>query len=196
VAQSLKTCRNEMQRRTEHTGPSAAFVEGRGRDAHRGERVVSGQGQMGGLWHGEGARVFPLATFAAAGPSVGDLEARPIPVIAARLTMSAAREAAARERIALLLVERDEQVVGIIDERSLATAPGNVEVEAAMKPLGLTLRPSMSLRRAQALFIAARAAVLPVVAGGFILGALARGEIEREICAATAVRSADPPPMT
>jgi hypothetical protein len=54
----------------------------------------------------------------------------------------------------------------------------------------------MSLRRAQALFIAARAAVLPVVAGGFILGALARGEIEREICAATAVRSADPPPMT
>jgi CBS domain-containing protein len=140
--------------------------------------------------------VFPLAPFAAAGPSVGDLEARPIPVIAARLTMSAAREAAARERIALLLVERDEQVVGIIDERSLATAPGNVEVEAAMKPLGLTLRPSMSLRRAQALFIAARAAVLPVVAGGFILGALARGEIEREICAATAVRSADPPPMT
>jgi CBS domain-containing protein len=183
-----------MERRAEYTGRLAWIVEA-GRGGNRGERAVSGHGPMGGLWHGEGSRVFPLPTIPLTGQRVGDLPSRPIPVIAAHLPMAAARKVAALKQIALLLVERDDQIVGVIDERSLATAPDAMAVSEALKPLALSLRPSMSLARAQALFIAARAAVLPVVAGGFVLGAIARGEIEREIHRATeATRSPDRQP--
>ena len=110
---------------------------------------------------------------------VGDMASRPIPVVPAHLSMAAARKIAALKRIALLLVERDDQVVGAIDERALATASADTPIEVAMSPLDLWLRPAMSAAQARDVFIQARAAVLPVIAGGFVLGAIARGDVER-----------------
>lgn len=149
---------------------------------------MSAQRQRGGFWRGEESRVFPLSVVADTGPQVRDLPARPIPVVAAHLTMSAARQVAAAEQTSLLLVERDDQIAGLIDGRLLSVASDSTEVAAAMKPLVPTLRPSMSLGRARALFMVARAAVLPVVAGGFVLGAIARGDVEEAIARAAAER--------
>ena len=104
---------------------------------------------------------------------------RQIPVIAAHLPMAAARRVAALKRIAVLLVELDEQIVGTVDESVLAAADDETATATAMRPLGLCLRPAMSVAQAREVFVRARATVLPVIAGGFVLGAVARADIER-----------------
>jgi CBS domain-containing protein len=123
--------------------------------------------------------VFPFAIADAEAPRVGDLPIRPIPVIAARLPISVARKVAALKRIALLLVELDDQIVGIVDESALAAAAGEMPTAMAMSPLDFCLRPAMSVVQARELFVRARATVLPVIAGGFVLGAVNRADIER-----------------
>jgi hypothetical protein len=110
---------------------------------------------------------------------VGDVPMRPIPVIAADLPMVAAREVAAMKRIALLLVEFEEQIVGTVDESVLVAAAAQTPTVAAMRPLDVCLRPAMSVAQARELFVQARATVLPVIAGGFVLGAVTRADIER-----------------
>ena len=112
-------------------------------------------------------------------PRVGDMPMRRIPVIAAHLPMAAARKVAALKRIALLLVELEEQIVGTVDESVLAAAADETPTAAAMKPLDVCLRPAMSVAQARELFVRARATVLPVIAGGFVLGAVTRADIER-----------------
>jgi CBS domain-containing protein len=122
--------------------------------------------------------VLPLSDPEARAARITDVPTRPIPVVAAHLSMAAARKVAALRRIALLLVERDDQLIGVIDERALATAADDRSVAAATTPFGLSLRPTTSVAQARAIFIRTRAAVLPVIAGGFVLGAIARGDVE------------------
>jgi hypothetical protein len=106
---------------------------------------------------------------------------RRIPVIPAHLPMAAARNVAAFKRVAVLLVELDEQIVGTVDESVLGAADDQTPAATAMKPLDLylCLRPAMSVAQAREVFVRARATVLPVIAGGFVLGAVVRADIER-----------------
>ena len=148
-----------MQSTAEHTGlPTGDWGE---------------QGRKGEL------RVFPFANPDAGASRVGDIPLRPIPVIAADLPLAAARKAAASKQIAVVLVELEEQIVGTIDEGVLAVGDDETPTGTAMKPLRLYLRPAMSLGQAHALFVRARATVLPVIAGGFVLGAVTRADVER-----------------
>jgi CBS domain-containing protein len=109
---------------------------------------------------------------------VGDVPLRRVPAIPAHLSMAAARKVAQLKQIALLLVERDDHIVGIIDERALATDHDGTAVSAAMRPLAAWLRPRTPVTEALELFSRARAAILPVIAGGFILGVVTLGDVE------------------
>ena len=110
---------------------------------------------------------------------VGDLLIQRVPVIPAHLSMAAARKVALLKQVSLLLVERDDHIVGTIDERALAGEHDLTAVAAAMRPLATWLRPATPVTEARELFIRARAATLPVIAGGFILGAVTRSDVER-----------------
>jgi CBS domain-containing protein len=110
---------------------------------------------------------------------VADLPIRRVPVIPAHLSMAAARKVALLKQISLLLVERDDHIVGAIDDRALSADHDLTAVLAAMRPLSTSLRPATPVTEARELFIRARAAILPVVAGGFILGAVTRSDVER-----------------
>jgi CBS domain-containing protein len=125
--------------------------------------------------------VLSFARRAVGAPRVGDLPARRIPVIPKRLSMAAARKIAALKQTALLLVECDDLLVGSLDERALAAAGDDTGVADVMKPLDICLHPGTSIARARQLFTIARAPILPVVAGGFVIGAITRGQIEREL---------------
>ena len=144
-----------------------------------GDRATVGRWSSGGGRRDGESRVFPLIDGDAEAAHVGDMPMRRIPVIAAHLSMAAARKVAALKRIAVLLVERDEQIVGTVDENVLAAADDDTATATAMRPLGLCLRPAMSVAQAREVFVRARATVLPVIAGGFVLGAVARADIER-----------------
>jgi CBS domain-containing protein len=124
-------------------------------------------------------RVFPSGGLDGLACRIVDLPLRPVPVVAAHLSMAAARKIAALRHISLLLVERDECLLGFCDEHALATVPDVTPIDAVTQPLGPCLRPGMSLAEGLELFLRARAAVLPVIAGGFVLGSVARGEVER-----------------
>ena len=123
--------------------------------------------------------MFPFVIREARGPRVGDMPMRKIPVIAAHLPVAAARAVAALKRTALLLVELEEQIVGTVDDSVFAAAADETPAAAAMKPLDVCLRPAMSVAQARELFVQARASILPVVAGGFVLGAVTRADIGR-----------------
>jgi hypothetical protein len=173
-----------MQSTTEHTGLSAVrgSVQGDGERGGEGKvvaRLRSGEGRREG-----GSRVSPFVTERPARPDddtvrVGDLTIRRVPVIPAHLSMGAARKVGLLKQSSLLLVERDDQIVGTIDERALAADHDLTAVAAAMRPLAACLRPATPVTEARELFIRARAAILPVVVGGFILGAVTRSDVER-----------------
>ena len=166
-----------MQSRAEHTGLATGQGGEKGRAAGRGDGTVGGRRRDGE------SRVFPLAFNdaheGAHAPCVGDVRMRRIPVIAAHLPISAARKIAALKGIRLLLVELDEQIVGTVDDSVLGAAGDEAQSAQAMKPLDFCLRPAMSAAEARELFVRARATVLPVVAGGFVLGAVTRADVER-----------------
>ena len=168
-----------MQSTAEHTGLSAAHVSGAGGVAPGGEATVVAR--SGGNRRDGGSRVFPLVRVSsdAAPLRVGDLAMRAIPVVPSHLSMAAARKLASLRQIALLLIERDDHIVGTIDERALAAEHDLTAVAAAMKPLAPCLRPAMLAAAARERFIRARVDVLPVVAGGFIFGAITRGDLEQ-----------------
>jgi hypothetical protein len=110
---------------------------------------------------------------------VADLPIRRAPVIPADASMAAARKLARLKQVSLLLVERDHQIVGTIDDGALTADDDLTEVAAAMRPLATWLRPATPLSEARELFIRARVAILPVIVGGFILGAATRTDVER-----------------
>jgi CBS domain-containing protein len=122
--------------------------------------------------------VFPFGGADGVGFRIGDLAIRPIPVVPADLPVSAARKVAALKRVSLLLVERNERLVGFVGDRALADAVDGMPVAAAMKAFALCLHPGMSAAKARALFIRTGATALPVIAGGFVLGAVARRDID------------------
>jgi len=168
-----------MQSTAEHTGLSAAKGSARGIVEGGGEGTVVAR--SGGNRRDGGSRVVPFirASSDAAALRVGDLAIRAIPVVPSHLSMAAARKVALVKQISLLLIERDDHIVGTIDERALATEHDLTAVAAAMKPLASHLRPAMSVAEARARFIRAGVDILPVVAGGFILGAATRSDLEQ-----------------
>jgi CBS domain-containing protein len=123
--------------------------------------------------------VFPFVLDHGQAAHVGDVPMRRIPVIPAELPVAAARKVAALKRIALLLVELDDQIVGTVEVSALAGAAAKTQVAKVMNPPGFCLRPAMSVAEARELFVRARANILPVIAGGFILGAVTRADLER-----------------
>jgi CBS domain-containing protein len=114
-------------------------------------------------------------------PRVGDLPIRAVPVIAAHLSMAAARKVAALKRAGRLFVERDGQLVGALDEQALAGAPDDAPVVATMRPIDLFLHLTTPATRARELFIRARTDALPVAAGAFLVGAVWRADVERAL---------------
>jgi CBS domain-containing protein len=134
----------------------------------------------GGRLREKESRVFPFAIVAEA-PRVGDLPMRRIPVIPAHLPMGAARKIATLKSISLLLVELEDQIVGMIDEIVLAGAADATRTGRAMNPLDFCLRPAMPIAQAGELFLRARVSILPVLAGGFVLGAVTRADVERRL---------------
>jgi CBS domain-containing protein len=125
--------------------------------------------------------VFPFnrPSWDAATVRVRDLLIRAIPVVPSHLSMAAARKVASLKQSSLLLIERDDHIVGTIDERALAAEHDLTAVAAAMKPLAPYLRPAMPLDEARERFIQAHVDILPVVAGGFIVGAVTRNDLEQ-----------------
>ena len=174
-----------MQSTAEHTGLSAVYGSGQGRVEGGGEGKVVARLRSGGNRRDGGSRVSSFVNPRSPRPDgdtvrVGDLPMRRIPVIPSHLSMDAARKVAVLKQIPLLLVERDGQIVGTIDERAFATDYNLAAVAAAaMTPLGACMRPSTPVTEARELFVRARADILPVVAGGFILGAVTRSDVER-----------------
>ena len=193
MARSLKvSARREMQSRAEHTGLPVGYGSEPGRAAGGGDSVTVGRWRLGGRRRGgEESRVFRFTNHDAEAVHVGDMPMRPIPVIAAHLPMAAARKVAALKRIGVLLVESDEQIVGTVDESALAAADDEVPTVTAMRPLGLCLRPAMSVAQAREVFVRSRATVLPVIAGGFVLGAVMRADIGRSKPRVTAAATRD-----
>ena len=175
MARGLKLTFGAMQSRAEHTRLSAGREGVQGR--HDGA-IVGGR-RSGKRWRDGESRVFPLVNYEPETPRVGQMPMRRIPVIPAHLPMAAARKVATLQGIALLLVEREDLIVGAVDESALASADDQTPVVAAMRRLSLWLRPTMSAAQARELFVRARTNVLPVIAGGFVLGAITRGDIER-----------------
>ena len=100
--------------------------------------------------------MFPFirASSDAAAVRVGDLAMRAIPVVPSHLSMAAARKLASVEQISLLLIERDDHIVGTIDERALAAEHDLTAVAAAMRPLASYLRPAMPAAEAREQLIA------------------------------------------
>ena len=175
-----------MQSTAEHTGLSAAYGSGQGSVEGRGEGKVVARLRSGGNRRDGESRVFSFVSPRHARPEgdtvrVGDLPIRRIPVIPSHLSMDAARKVAVLKQSSLLLVERAGQIVGTIDERAFATDYDLAAVAAAaMTPLATCLlRPATPVTEARELFVRARADILPVVAGGFILGAVTRSDVER-----------------
>ena len=145
-------------------------------------------GHEGGVvrwWGSEGrqrggeSRVFPLDGQDGLAPRVRDMPMRRIPVIAAHLSAAAARRVMELRRIGVLLVEDAEHVVGTIDRCALDAADDAARVSTAMKPLALHLQPRMSVAEAREMFVRARTNIVPVIVGGFVLGAVERAVIER-----------------
>jgi CBS domain-containing protein len=167
-----------MDSRAEHTGLPVGYGGEMGRAAGRGDS--NAVPRNGGRRREEESRVFPFAIDTGA-TRVGDLPMRRVPVIPANLPISAARKIAALKGIALLLVELEDQIVGVVDETVLADADDQTRTARAMNPLDFGLRPAMPVAQAHELFLRAQVSILPVIAGGFVLGAVTRADIERTL---------------
>ena len=164
MARRLKSPIRVMESRAEHTGLPLGYGREGGRAAVRGDSKTVDL-RNGGRRREKESRVFPFAIDAEA-LRVGDLAMRRIPVIPAHLPMGAARKIATLKSIGLLLVELEDQIVGMIDEIVLAGAADATRTGRAMNPLDFCLRPAMPIAQARELFLRARVSILPVLAGG------------------------------
>ena len=156
-----------------------------------------GAGVAGLQWTLNGY-VLTLAALVLAAGSLSDLYGRRrMFILGVAAFVAASALCAAAPTIQLLVAARFVQGVGgalltpgslaIIDAvfhpddrtRAIGAWAGLTAVAAAMGPLSTSLRPATPVTEARVLFIRARAAILPVVAGGFILGAGTRSDVER-----------------
>ncbi len=176
-----------METRIGHTGLSAQNGGGGQRDGgtKMGSGFVDGDGVDVGVGAGVGqrreSRVSRFLSANAEGPRIGELPIRAVPVIPAHLSMAAARKVAALKQVALLFVERDEHLIGLLDERTLLQAADDARVADALAPIAGCLPPELPATRARELFRRSRAVVLPVSAGAFLLGVVSRADVERAV---------------
>jgi CBS domain-containing protein len=140
-----------------------------------------GVGEGGGRASGRGLGDIEPSGGESCVPRVGDLPIRAVPVIPSHLSMAAARKIAELKRAAVLLVERDGQLMGTLDEHALIEAPDDAEVAGCLRTIELCLRPTTTAERAQELFVRSRTTALPVAAGAFLLGAISRADVERAL---------------
>jgi CBS domain-containing protein len=112
---------------------------------------------------------------------VGDLRTLTIPAVPERLSIAAARKVAALKHVSALFVERDGRLVGVLDERALAAAMEADEAATVMTAIDVCLHPAMPAVRARDLFIQSRVSILPVTFGALLIGAVARGDLERAL---------------
>jgi CBS domain-containing protein len=115
---------------------------------------------------------------------VADLRPWTVPAIPEHLAMAAARKVAALKQAALLFVEREGRLLGVIDERTLADAADDDLVARVMTPIGPCLDPAMLLAHARDVFRVSGLSALPVAVGAFVLGAVARDEVEQALARA------------
>lgn len=112
---------------------------------------------------------------------IGDLRTRTIPAIPEHLSMAAARKVAALKQVEVLFVERDGRLVGALEEPALAKAADDATVAASMTAIGACLHPEMPASRARDVFAWLRVSMLPVAVGVLLIGAIARGDVERAL---------------
>ena len=112
---------------------------------------------------------------------IGDLRTRTMPAIPEHLSMAAARKVAALKQVEVLFVERDGRLVGALEESVLAKAPDDATVAASMTAIGACLHPEMPASRARDVFAWLRVSMLPVAVGVLLIGAIARGDVERAL---------------
>jgi CBS domain-containing protein len=112
---------------------------------------------------------------------IGDLQTRTIPAIPEHLSMAAARKVAALKQVEVLFVEREGRLIGVLEERALGKASDDTTVAASMTAVGACLHPEMPASRARDLFAWLRVSMLPVAVGVLLIGAIARGDVERAL---------------
>jgi CBS domain-containing protein len=114
---------------------------------------------------------------------VADVTMRPAPVVPLHLTVGAARKVARHKGAAVVLVEAAGRLVGLLDERALASAGEADPIARSLRPIRFSLQPAASAARARDLFIKQNVSALPVAAGAFLLGVVARADLERALAA-------------
>ena len=108
---------------------------------------------------------------------IGDLKTRTIPAVPEHLSMAAARKVATLKQVEVLFVEREGRLVGALEAR----AADDATVAASMTAIGACLHPEMPASRARDLFAWLRVSMLPVAVGVLLIGAIARGDVERAL---------------
>ena len=111
---------------------------------------------------------------------------RSAPVVPLGLTVGAARKIAQLKSSAVVLVEEAGRLVGLLDERALATGDDSEPIARRLRPIMFSLHPAASAVRARELFIKQNVSALPVAAGAFLLGVVARADLERALAAGEA----------
>jgi CBS domain-containing protein len=115
---------------------------------------------------------------------VADVTIRSAPIVPLQLNVGAARKVARLKASAVVLVEEAGRLVGLLDERALATADDDEPIARRLRPIVFSLQPTASAARARELFVKQNVTTLPVAAGAFLLGVVARADVERALAVA------------
>jgi len=121
---------------------------------------------------------------------IADVGIRSAPVLPLRLTVGAARKVARLKSSAVVLVEEAGRLVGFLDERTLATSADDEPIARRLRPILFTLNPAVTAVRARELFVKQSVSALPVAAGAFLIGVVARADLERALAAGAAAAAA------
>jgi CBS domain-containing protein len=114
---------------------------------------------------------------------VADVAMRAAPIVPLHLTMGAARKVARHKSAVVVIVEVAGRLVGLLDERALASAGDADPIARHLRPIRFSLQPAASAARARELFIKQKVSALPVAAGALLLGVMARADLERALAA-------------
>jgi signal-transduction protein with cAMP-binding, CBS, and nucleotidyltransferase domain len=115
---------------------------------------------------------------------IADVTIRSAPVIPLGLNLGAARKVARLKSSAVVLVEEAGALVGLLDERVLATADDDEPIARRLRPILFSLQPTATAARARELFVKQNVSALPVAAGAFLLGVVSRADVERALAQA------------
>jgi Mg/Co/Ni transporter MgtE len=89
---------------------------------------------------------------------------------------------------AVILVEAEGRLVGLLDERTLATSDDDEPIARRLRPILFSLQPAATAARARELLIKQNVSALPVAAGAFLLGVVVRGDVERALASGSGPR--------